>query len=77
MVNSVIKWAEKNGYNFRVIVNNTNDGVPVGILVCTDYVGAYPPSDVYAEHEKIRRYCNRTGHKYESGAMHTGARIFF
>lgn len=77
MKNSVIKWAEKNSYNFRLILNNSNDAKPVGILVYTDYVGAYPTDEVYAEHEKIRRYCSRTGHKYQSGAMYTGARIFF
>lgn len=74
MKNSVVKWAEKNGYTFKPF---GTDGKAAGILVYTDYVGAYPTAEVYAEHEKIRRYCNRTGHKYKSGAMHTGARIYF
>lgn len=77
MKNSVIKWAEKNGYNFRLFLNNMSERKPVGILIDTDYMGPYPTAEVYAEHEKIRRYCSRTGHKYQSGAMHTGARIFF
>lgn len=74
MKNAVTAWAEKNGYNYKFF---GNDGKPAGILIYTDYFGAYPPAGVYAEHEKIRRYCIRTGRKYSCGAMHTGARVYF
>lgn len=77
MKNAVISWAEKNGYKFSLFVNNSIEQKPAGILIYTDYLGAYPPSEVYAEHDKIRRYCIRTGRKYESGAMRTGARVYF
>lgn len=77
MKNAVIAWAEKRGYSFRVFVNNSIDKKPVGILIYTDYIGPYPTSEVYETHEKIRRYCIRTGRKYASCAMRTGARIYF
>lgn len=74
MKNAVTAWAEKNGYNYKFF---GNDGKPAGILIYTDYWGPYPTAEVYAEHDKIRRYCKRTGRKYEPGAMRTGARVYF
>lgn len=74
MKNSVTKWAEKNGYSFRFFVN---DGKPAGILIYTDYEGPYPPESVYREHNKIRKYCIKTGHRCTTGTMHVGIRIYF
>lgn len=74
MKNAVTKWAEKNGYTFRPFYNNEKQA---GILIDTDYYGPYPPASVYNEHDKIRRYCAKTGHRCESVAMHTGIRVYF
>ena len=76
--NAVTAWAKKHGYTYhQIIINNTIENKPIGILIDTDYYGVYTPPEVYAEHAKIREYCKRTGRKYEAGTMHVGARVYF
>lgn len=75
--NAVTAWVKKHGYTYQIIINNTIENKPVGILIDTDYYSVYPPPEVYAEHARIREYCKRTGRKYEAGTMHVGARVYF
>lgn len=75
MKNAVITWAKKQGYKFKFF--GPSEGQAIGILIYTDYLGPYPPREVYAEHSRISAYCKRTGRKYKPGTMHVGARVYF
>lgn len=70
------KWAEKCGYTYKTIVNNSLESKPIGILIATDYNGEYPDDHTRAQHIFISNYARKNGLRYESRGFWTGAAIY-
>lgn len=78
MKHNAEKWADKNGFKWqRIGYHDGGEFKQTGILLTTEYIGAYPPPEVYALHNKIAEYARKSGNEYQAAAMHTGARIIF
>lgn len=75
---NIEQWASRNGYKWEPIGNQTGGQfTQTGIVIHTDYMGSYPPLEVYQEHNKIKEYARRAGCKYKPASMHTGAYLYF
>jgi hypothetical protein len=66
---NLISWLLTKGYQFRTIT--MTDG-RVGIMIDTDYDGAYPPKEVYRMHDEIIKKVSRLkGLRAESRGFYT------
>lgn len=77
MEKKLINWANKNGFQYDIIVNNSNELKHCGILIHTDYEGMYPDDHTRALHIFISNYARKNGFRYDSRGFWTGAAVIY